>query len=245
MGCLVTTIDLNCDLGEGCSNDEALMPLITSANIACGGHAGDAATMRVTVDLANRWNVAIGAHPGFEDRENFGRVEVAVDPGELRALLLRQIERLAKLARLQHVKLHGALYNMAARNREVAEVAVITVAEFDPSLRLFALAGSELVAAARAKNLPVAEEVFADRTYRADGSLTPRSQGDALVQTEKEMLDQALEMVLKGTVRATNGSRVKIRADTLCLHGDGVHAVPFARALRDGLIKSGVQVRRL
>lgn len=245
MGCLVTTIDLNCDLGEGCSNDEALMPLITSANIACGGHAGDAATMRVTVDLANRWNVAIGAHPGFEDRENFGRVEVAVDPGELRTLLLRQMERLAKLARLQHVKLHGALYSMAARNREVAEVAVTTVAEFDPSMRLFALAGSELVAAARAKNLPVAEEVFADRTYRADGSLTPRSQGDALVQTEKKMLDQALEMVLKGTVRATNGSRVKIRADTLCLHGDGVHAVPFARALRDGLIKSGVQVRWL
>lgn len=239
----MTTVDLNCDLGEGAGHDAELMPLITSANIACGAHAGDAATMRETVALAQRHGVAVGAHPGFADRKNFGRRELALPAGELRELVSGQIAALGALAPVRHVKPHGALYNLAARDRAVAEAIAAAVTEAAPGAILFALAGSELVRAGQARGLRVAEEVFADRTYRRDGALTPRSEAGALIADEAAAVAQVLRMVRDGVVRATDGTDVAIRADTVCLHGDGAHAVDFARRLNAELSKAGIALK--
>jgi 5-oxoprolinase (ATP-hydrolysing) subunit A len=242
-------IDLNCDLGEGAGHDAELMSLVTSANIACGAHAGDEATMHATVELALRHGVAIGAHPGFADREHFGRRELPVKPEEIFQSVLAQIRALqciahAAGARVSHVKLHGALYNLAAHDAAIAEAAVYAVRDAGPELVWFALAGSAHVAAGRACGLTVANEVFADRTYQADGLLTPRSRPDALITDENSAVAQVLRMIREGKVRATNGADVAITADTVCLHGDGAHAVAFARRLRAELAAAGVVVQR-
>ncbi|MBL9218096.1 MAG: LamB/YcsF family protein [Opitutaceae bacterium] len=237
------SIDLNCDLGEGAGHDAELMPLITSANIACGGHAGDAATMRATVALAQKHGVVVGAHPGFPDRANFGRVELAVTPDEVHELVLDQIRRLQALAPLRHVKPHGALYNMAAREPALARALVDAVYEADPRLILFGLAGSHVIAAGEACGLPVASEVFADRTYQADGSLTPRTQSDALITDAAVAMAQVRRMVREGKVRATDGTDVLIRADTVCVHGDGANPVEFARRLRHELSAAGIAIK--
>ena len=236
-------VDLNCDLGEGAGHDAELMPLITSANIACGAHAGDEATMRATVALALQHGVAFGAHPGYADRENFGRREMALTPAALRELVTTQIAALARFGPLRHVKPHGALYNLAARDAAVAKVIAEAVHAVDASLILFGLAGSELVRAGRAAGLRVAEEVFADRTYQRDGSLTPRTQAGALITDEAVAVAQVLRMVREGMVRATNGTDVAIKADTVCVHGDGPHAVAFARRLKAELTRAGIELR--
>lgn len=242
-------IDLNCDLGEEAGQDAVLMPLITSANIACGAHAGDEATMRATVELALRHGVAIGAHPGFADREHFGRRELLVTPEEVFQLVLAQVRALQRIAagagaRVRHVKLHGALYNLAARDAAIAEAAAYAVRDAGPELIWFALAGSAHVSAGRECGLAVASEVFADRTYQADGSLTSRSRADALITDEDVAVAQVLRMVREGKVCATSGADVVITADTVCLHGDGAHAVAFARRLRAKLAAAGVEARR-
>lgn len=237
-------VDLNCDLGEGAGHDAALMPLITSANIACGAHAGDEATMRATVALARLHGVGIGAHPGFPDREHFGRRELLLEPDEIHELVLGQIRRLQALGPVKHVKPHGALYNLAAREITVAAAIVDAIYEADPKLILFGLAGSQMIAVADARGVPVASEVFADRTYQADGSLTPRSQPNALITDEAVAVAQALRMVREGKVRATDGTEVLIRADTICLHGDGPHPVEFARRLRNEFVAAGIEVEK-
>lgn len=236
-------LDLNCDLGEGAGHDAGLMPLITSANIACGAHAGDEATMKSTVALALKHGVAIGAHPGFADRANFGRREIALSPAALQELVVTQIAALARFGPLRHVKPHGALYNLAARDPAAAAAVAGAVRAADASLILFALAGSELVRAGRAAGLRVAEEVFADRTYQRDGSLTPRSRPDALITDENIAAAQVLRMVHEGRVRATDGTDVPIKADTVCVHGDGPQAVAFAKRLRAELTKAGIELR--
>lgn len=237
------TIDLNCDLGEGAGHEAELMPLITSANIACGAHAGDAETMRATVALANQHGVAIGAHPGFEDRENFGRRELPVTPAEVRRLVATQIDALRALGKVRHVKAHGALYNLAARDAALAAAVAEAVWEADRELVLFALAGSELVRAGRARGLRVANEVFADRTYQRDGSLTPRARADALIAEEDAAVAQVLRLAREGVVRATDGTEVQLAADTVCLHGDGAHAVAFARRLNRELRAVGIALK--
>jgi UPF0271 protein len=221
-------IDLNCDLGEGAGHDAELMGLITSANVACGAHAGDLATMRATLALARTHGVAAGAHPGFEDRENFGRRELALGPAEVRTLVERQIRALRELGPLTHVKAHGALYNLAARDARLAEAVVEAVRAVDAGL---------------VRGLRVASEVFADRTYQRDGSLTPRARADALIHEEELAVTQVLRMVKEGVVRATDGTEVSIQADTVCLHGDGAHAVAFARRLGMELKQAGVDIR--
>lgn len=241
-------IDLNCDLGEGAGDDAALMPLMTSANIACGAHAGDEATMRATVRLALRHGVAIGAHPGFADREHFGRRERVLSPGELARLVQSQVLALRRIAheegaRVVHVKPHGALYNLAAKDARVADVIAEAVAGVDADLWLYGLAGGELLKAGSARGLRVASEVFADRTYQADGSLTPRGRADALLTDVAASVAQVLEMVRGGRVRATTGEAVAITADTLCLHGDGEQATALARAVRSALADAGVEMR--
>ncbi len=240
------TIDLNCDLGEGAGQDAALMPLITSANIACGAHAGDESTMQATIELALRHGVAIGAHPGFADRENFGRRELSVTPGEAAVLVLGQIQRLQKIAAemgasVRHVKLHGALYNQVSRDRLLAEAVVAAIWTTGKHPVIYALAGSELERAARSwPDILVVPEVFADRTYQRDGSLTPRSRPDALIADEAVAVAQVQRMISAGVVRATDGAEVPIKVGTVCLHGDGPHAVPFARRLRQELQSAGI-----
>lgn len=237
-------LDLNCDLGEGAGHDAELMPLITSANIACGAHAGDAATMRATAELARRHGVAVGAHPGYADRENFGRREVMLSARELGKLVAGQIARLCEIGPVRHVKPHGALYNLAARDAAVAAAIAQATHALDASLVLVGLAGSELLRAGRACGLQVASEVFADRTYQPDGSLTPRTQAGALIDDEEVAVAQVLRMVGEGVVRAADGTDVAVRPDTVCLHGDGPHAVAFARRLRAALRGAGVEVRQ-
>ena len=236
-------IDLNCDLGEGAGHDAALMPLITSANIACGAHAGDLATMCETVALARQHGVVIGAHPGFCDRENFGRRELVLTPAEIRATVREQIELLLTLSPVRHVKPHGALYNMAARDAAIAETIADAVHEIDPALIIFAPANSELARASRTRGLRVSNEVFADRTYRRDGSLTPRSEPGAVIHDERVAVAQVLRMIREGVVRATDGTDIPIVADTVCVHGDGPSPVEFVRRLRTECAAAGIELR--
>ncbi len=238
-------IDLNCDLGEGAGFDAELMSLITSANIACGAHAGDEATMRATVTLARAHGVAVGAHPGLVDRANFGRVERPLTGDEAARLVLGQVAALRAMAgaELRHVKLHGALYNQVARDPRLAAAVAGALARVERGLAVFALAGSEFERAARREGLRVAAEVFADRTYQADGSLTPRSRSDALFADADAAVAQVLRLLREGVVRATDGTEVRLTADTVCLHGDGAQAVEFARRLCWELQAAGIAVK--
>ncbi|MDR3447657.1 5-oxoprolinase subunit PxpA [Dyella sp.] len=247
------TIDINSDLGESfgawrMGDDAALLAIVSSANIACGFHGGDPDIMRGTVALAVQHDVAIGAHVSLPDLQGFGRREMAVTPNEAYALTLYQIGALygftqAAGTRLRHVKPHGALYNMAARDAKLAAAIARAVHDFDPSLRLFGLANSALVEAGTAVGLPVAAEAFADRRYRADGSLQPRREPDAVIQESDEAIAQAMAMVREGQVRAVDGSVIALQADTLCVHGDGTHAVAFARQLRAALEAADIGIQ--
>lgn len=241
-------IDLNADLGEGYDADEALLGLVSSANIACGWHAGGAPAMQDCVRWAVAKHVAIGAHPSFLDREHFGRREMTLPESDIYAGVLYQIGALDALARaaggrLAHVKPHGALYNQAARDTRIAAAIAAAVRAFDPALAVYGLAGGALTAAAREAGLHAVEEVFADRGYRADGSLVPRSEPGALIEDEAEMIARTLQMVRDGTVRAVGGQTVPLTAQTVCLHGDGAHALAFAQRMRAALAAAGIAVR--
>ncbi|WP_321890039.1 5-oxoprolinase subunit PxpA [Paraburkholderia bannensis] len=240
----MTTIDLNADLGEGCGSDEALLDLVSSANIACGWHAGGANAMRECVRWAVGKGVSIGAHPSFNDPENFGRKEMDLPAEEIYAGVLYQLGALSAIAqaeggRIAHVKPHGALYNQAARDAKIADAIVSAVHDFDPSVTVFALAGSGLVSAAREAGLVAIEEVFADRGYRADGSLEP----GALLDDEETVLARTLAMIREQRVQAVDGAWVPLNAQTICLHGDGPHALAFARRIRAALDEAGIGVR--
>lgn len=230
-------IDLNADVGEGCESDAELLTLVSSANIACGFHAGDAQTMLTCVRDALKNGVAIGAHPSFPDRENFGRTAMQLPPESVYAQTLYQIGALAAVVKaeggaLRHVKPHGMLYNQAAQDSALADAIAKAVHAFDPTLILVGLAGSELIRAAVRYHLPSREEVFADRGYRADGSLVPRSLPGALIENESQALAQTLEMVQRARVQSIDGQWAQVNAQTVCLHGDGEHALAFARRLR-------------
>lgn len=246
-------VDLNCDLGESFGAytmglDEEILPFVTSANIACGFHGGDPAVMRKTVLLALQNEVAIGAHPGLPDLIGFGRRNMEITSQEAYDMVVYQIgalEGFVKAAggKMHHVKPHGALYNMAAKKQELAEAIAEAVYKVNPELILFGLSGSELVLAGERIGLRTAHEVFADRTYQADGALTPRKQPDALITNQEQAVAQVIRMVKEGTVLSQQGQEVAIKADTVCLHGDGVHALMFARQIREFLANSGVLVK--
>ncbi len=230
-------IDLNADVGEGCESDAELLTLVSSANIACGFHAGDAQTMLTCVRDALKNGVAIGAHPSFPDRENFGRTAMQLPPESVYAQTLYQIGALAAVVKaeggaLRHVKPHGMLYNQAAQDGALADAIAKAVHAFDPTLILVGLAGSELIRAAVRYHLSTREEVFADRGYRADGSLVPRSLPGALIENQSQALAQTLEMVQRARVQSIDGQWAQVNAQTVCLHGDGEHALAFARRLR-------------
>jgi len=241
-------IDLNADLGEGCDNDEALLALVSSANIACGWHAGDAKTMRQCVRWALQNGVAIGAHPSFPDRENFGRSEMNLPADEVIAGMLYQIGALAAITkaeggRLAHVKPHGALYNQAVKDPLLADALCEAVKRFDPSLKFFGLAGSGMIEAAHRAGLQPVEEVFADRAYNADGSLVSRRLPGALIESDAEAIAQTLSLVRDHCVTAIDGSTVAVNAQSVCLHGDGAHALEFAHRIREKLTSEGIAVR--
>ncbi|TCV98005.1 5-oxoprolinase subunit PxpA [Biostraticola tofi] len=240
-------IDLNADLGEGGPHDEALLQWVSSANIACGFHAGDAAMMRQSVKWALRHGVAVGAHPGYPDREHFGRLAMSLAPDTVYAQMIYQLGALAAIARAEgavmaHVKPHGMLYNQAACDAGLADAVARAVKAVDPALRLFGLAGSELITAGRQHGLEVRQEVFVDRGYRADGSLVPRSEAGALIVDEQQALERTLEMVMHRRVRSCDGRWLAIQADTVCLHGDGPHALAFARRLSRAFAEQGIAV---
>lgn len=247
------SVDLNCDMGESfgayhIGADEAVMPHISSANVACGFHGGDPAVMRRTVELAWRHGVAVGAHPGLPDLAGFGRREMAVTAQEVYDLVVYQVGALLGVAAaagvpVRHVKPHGALYNMAAAQPALAEAIARAVRDVDRTLVLFGLAGSVLPSAGEAVGLVVASEVFADRSYMPDGSLVSRRRPDALVTDPDEAAGRAVRMVREGRVRAVNGDDVPLRADTICLHGDGAHAAELARALREAMARESIEVR--
>jgi len=238
-------VDLNCDLGEGAGHDSELMAFISSANIACGAHAGDQNTMVEAVALARGHGVAIGAHPGHADRANFGRFERAISPSAAARLVAQQIARLHAVAgdALVHVKLHGALYHQVSSDADLADAVVVELAERWPELTLFAQAGSELLRVGQGHGLKVAAEVFADRTYLPDGRLTPRSRPDAVMVDAEKAVRQVLRMVQEGKARAVDGTELPIEVDTVCLHSDGPNAVGFARRLRRELERAGVAIR--
>ena len=242
------TIDINCDMGEGVGNDELIMPYISSASIACGCHAGDEKTMRRTVELCKQYNVAIGAHPSYPDKENFGRTDMLLHPGEIYEVIVKQVNSLEKIAEendmaVHHIKPHGALYNMAARDRSLAPFVCLAVLDTDARYILYGLSGSYLIKEGKSHGLKTVNEVFADRTYKDDGSLLPRNKPGALIEDTDKAVAQVLEMVKDGKVTSVSGKKIPIVAETVCIHGDGAHAVEFAKAINQALKKEGIEIR--
>ena len=248
-------IDLNCDMGESfgawtMGDDAGVMPWVSSVNVACGFHAGDFMTMQRTVILAAEHRVAIGAHVSLPDLQGFGRREMAISPVEAHAATLYQIGALAAFVgaqglRLHHVKPHGALYNMAAKDAKLAEAIANAVRDFDPQLILVGLAGSALPHAGAQLGLVVAHEAFADRRYRADGSLTPRREEGAVIHDVDAAVTQAVHIATEGKAHTRDNQLVDIRADTLCVHGDRADAATFAQRLNEALNKAGVGIGRI
>jgi 5-oxoprolinase (ATP-hydrolysing) subunit A len=240
-------VDLNCDTGEGFGRDAELMPHITSANIACGAHAGDAATMRATLTLAARHGVAAGAHPGYPDRDGFGRRRMQLTPAEIYDSVAHQIGALRDIAREQrvpiaHVKPHGALYNDAAADAHIARAVVRAVYDIDPNFLLYGLAGSRIITEAELVGMRAVPEAFADRGYERDGTLTPRGAAGAMIEDPAAAAARVLRMVSDRLVRTADGSDLRLRAETICVHGDGPHAVDIARQVRAALMDAGVRI---
>lgn len=247
------SIDLNCDMGEmqeAIANgaQEALMPFLTSVNIACGGHAGDEGTMAATVEQALRWKLAIGAHPGYADRTNFGRIELDVALEAVSESVLQQVQALAEVAAqfnvsLTHVKPHGALYNQAVRDRALAAAIARGVARWSTSVVLVGLAGSPMLEVFREAGFAAAAEAFADRRYEPDGALRSRKFADALIRDPEAAARQAISIARHGTAIASDGSEIAVSAQTICIHSDTPGAIQIAKAVADGLRQAGISLR--
>lgn len=240
-------IDLNCDLGEGAALDSEIIPLISSANIACGYHAGGAFLMHKSVEDCAKNSVAIGAHPGYPDRENFGRTNMNCTSEQIYDYMIYQLGALSAFAkaqgvRLQHIKPHGALYNMAGKDIEIARAIAKAVFDFDSSLILLALSGSKMIEAAKEYNLKYACEVFADRAYEKDGSLRQRGLDGAMITDENEAIARVVRMVKEGKVKAYTGEDICVQADSVCVHGDGKKALDFVKALNKAFAENDIKI---
>ena len=237
-------------MGEGMSNDALIMPYISSANIACGYHAGNIDTMKKTIALALQHNVAIGAHPGFDDKENFGRTEQHLSNDKYYTLVREQLHIIQQVvdeegALLHHVKPHGALYNMSARDERLANIIATAVKDHNPLLVLYGLSNSYSITAAEQLSLTTVSEVFADRTYTDDGRLTSRKDTNALIISEQQTLQQVLQMIQQQTVTSVNNKIVKVKADTICIHGDGAHAAAFAKLIFETLKQNNIAIKTI
>lgn len=240
-------IDLNADLGEGSDNDDAILALVSSANIACGGHTGDTQSMQRALECAKQYEVAIGAHPSFPDRENFGRKAMQLDSEILFSHLLEQVQSLATLADaldlpLTHIKPHGALYNQAAHDPMLADVIIRLVQSLGLNCRLFALAASPLVQRARQAGITVIEEAFADRRYQNDASLVPRHMEHAVIESVTIATDQSIDLIKNQRLTTISGQSIALNARTLCVHGDGEHALQLIQHLRQEFARQQIQV---
>ncbi len=246
-------VDINCDLGESfgqykIGSDEQILEYVTSANIACGFHAGDPTEMRKTVRMALDKGVQIGAHPGLQDLVGFGRRPIAISAEEAYDLVVYQIGALSAFLKaeggtMQHVKPHGALYNMAAKNTELSESIAKAVYHVNPSLVLYGLSGSELALAGERIGLQVAHEVFSDRTYQTDGTLTSRRDPHALIEDDEQAVQQVVRMVREGKVHTVQGEDISLKADTVCIHGDGIHALQFAKTITSKLKQASIHLK--
>lgn len=241
-------VDLNADLAEGFPYDEALLKLLSSANIACGLHAGNAVAMQSAVKFAKENQVRIGAHPGFPDRENFGRTAMQLPPQELVAYLQYQLGALQAICQaegvsISYVKPHGALYNQAAKDETLARLIAECIYQFDPTLKLMGLAGSLMLRVAEEVGLETISEVFADRHYLETGELVPRTRPDAMVESDEEAIAQVLQMVTKGTVTSVTGKEIPVKAESICLHGDNQHALTFAERIVAELEKHHITIK--
>ena len=249
------TIDMNCDLAESygvyrIGMDEEILPYITSANLACGFHASDPVVMSKSVEACKRNSVAVGAHPGFPDLQGFGRRNMIIPPKEVKAMVMYQIGALDAFCRangitMQHVKPHGALYNMAGKDYELARAVGEAIADVNPRLILMAQAGSQMQKAAEEMHLKMAREIFADRAYEEDGSLVARNKPGAMITDENEAIERVITMVRQGKVAAITGKEIPIQADSVCVHGDGEKALLFVKKLREAFLTEGIQVRSL
>jgi 5-oxoprolinase (ATP-hydrolysing) subunit A len=243
------TTDINCDMGEGIGNDAQLMPFISSANIACGYHAGDAATMQQTVQLAIEHHVAIGAHPSYNDVANFGRLAISLPPNEVYEIVCSQIKILATVCAanntvLHHVKPHGALYNTAVKDLPTAQAIALAVKDCNPNLILYGLPGTFMQQAAKEAGISFLGEAFADRTYQPDGTLTQRQQAGALINNTADAVKQALQLVQTKTVTTITGQVIPVDAGTICIHGDGVYAPEFAKAIHAAISNAGITINK-
>lgn len=241
-------IDFNADLAEGCGNDQALLQLVSSANICCGIHAGNAVEMHNALQQAKLNHVRIGAHPSFPDREHFGRMAMDLPDHELQAHLIYQLGAIQALCQqagvhLAYVKPHGALYNQSAQNPKLARLIAQTVKDFNPQLKIMGLANSHSLKEAQALGLGVISEVFADRRYLADGTLVPRTHEKAKIEHDDEAIEQVLNMVEHGKVHSIDGKEITVQADSVCLHGDGEHTLIFANKIRTALLERGIHIR--
>lgn len=241
------TIDLNADVAEGCGQDAALMPIISSANICCGLHAGSVSQMLATLQLAKAHHVRVGAHPSFDDRQNFGRTNQTLPEAEVRAILRYQLGATKAVCDmldipLTYVKPHGALYNQAAIDRELADIISDEIKKIDPNLTIIALSGGELIKAAQAIGLTTQSEVFADRRYEDNGSLVSRKLPNAVIESDDEAINQVMQMITQGSVTSVSGKTVPVQADSVCLHGDNEHAIAFAKKIQARLQQNNIQI---
>lgn len=248
-------IDLNCDLGEAFGNysfggDKDILPLITSANIACGFHAGDANVMNETIQLAKRHNIGIGAHPGLPDLQGFGRRKLDMSPEEVYNIVVYQLGAINGFCqihdvKMNHVKPHGALYQMGAKDKSIASAIAQAVYDFDKTLVFVGLANTLLISEAKKLGLKTASEVFADRRYEDDGQLVSRKEPDAVISDSDEALNQVVKMVTENKVISKNNKEITLQADTICVHGDGAHALEFVTKIREKLTKEGIDIQSL
>lgn len=236
-------INLNCDLGEGAAYDGQIIPLINSANVACGFHAGDSEIMHKTTNLCIENKVDIGAHPGYPDKENFGRTNLQVTPQQVYDYTLYQLGALGAFAKgkIAHIKPHGAMYNQAAKDRALADAIVDAICDYDKNLILMALSGSQMIEAAKAKGIKYASEVFADRAYEKDGSLRARSLKGSMITDENEAVERVIKMVKQGTVTAYSGEEISIEAHSVCVHGDSEKALTFVQKLTDAFAQNDIK----
>lgn len=241
------TVDLNADVAEGCGQDEELLQIVSSANVCCGLHAGSPKTMLDTLKLAKKYGVAVGAHPGFDDRKHFGRKAMHLPKDTLQALIRYQMGALSAVCEqvgvaLCYVKPHGALYNQVASDETLAKVVVDEIKAINANLCVMGLAGSAFLEIAKNQGLGVIAEAFADRRYNDDGTLVSRDRAGAVIDNEDDALCQALDLVQTGQIKSITGKPLTIRADSLCLHGDNAHALTFARRIRQALTKNGINI---
>lgn len=243
------SIDINCDMGEGMGNESYVMPFISSANIACGGHAGTAESIKRTIEIAQKNNVAIGAHPSYNDKENFGRVSQFISVLELAELIAEQYYQFEKIANqlgapIHHVKLHGALYNDCAKDALLSKTFIQTIQAIDPTLIIYGLSGSHTIQEAIMAGQPFAREAFADRTYQNNGQLTPRYLDHAMIDETEQVVNQVTTLIKQNKVVSIQGDFIDLKVDTICIHGDGPNAIAFSEAIFEALKNNHIEIKK-